>query len=36
MLKEEFTENFVRAEKVYESTKSTADELRRIYEEKLS
>jgi hypothetical protein len=36
MLKEEFTDNFLKAEKVYESTKATADELRVIYEEKLA
>jgi hypothetical protein len=36
LLKEEFTENFMKAEKVYESTKATADELRMIYEEKLA
>lgn len=35
LLKEEFTDNFLKAEKVYESTKATADELRMIYEEKL-
>ena len=36
LLKEEFTDNFLKAEKVYEQTKATADELRMIYEEKLA
>lgn len=36
LLKNEFNENFSKAQKVYESTKQTADELRRIYEERLS
>lgn len=35
-MKEEFTDNFLKAEKVYESTKATADELKMIYEEKLA
>ena len=36
MLKDEFSVNFMKAERVYESTKATADDLRTIYEEKLA
>ena len=36
LLKAEFNEHFGKAQKVYDSTKQTADELRRIYEERLS
>lgn len=35
-LKGDFNDNFNKAQKVYETTKATANELRKIYEEKLT